>query len=202
MKRLRQFGLFLLVVAVVAWFVVPGIVESRMNKVLRPGPYHASPRAEALHKKLIVADLHADSLLWDRNLLKRGSQGLVDIPRLGEANVAIQAFTLVTTSPKGLNIDRNSDDTDQIRTLAMVQGWPPRTWNSPKQRALYQAEKLQRFAADSGGKFTVIKSRGDLDKFLATRQPGQVAGFLGTEGSQPLESDMRNLDDLYQPASA
>jgi len=27
-----------------------------------------------------VADLHADSLLWGRDLLRRGSQGQVDVP--------------------------------------------------------------------------------------------------------------------------
>ncbi len=197
MKILRWVLLSIAVVLIAALMIVPGVVENRMNKVLRPGPYHASAPAETLHKQLLVADMHADSLLWDRNLLARGSRGHVDVPRLGEANVAVQAFTIVTTSPKGLNIDRNSDDTDQIRLLAMAQMWPPRTWNSPKLRAIYQAEKLQRFAADSAGKLVVIKSRTDLEKFLATRQPGQVAGFLGTEGSQPLESDLRNLDDLY-----
>jgi microsomal dipeptidase-like Zn-dependent dipeptidase len=81
--------------------------------------------------------------------------------------------------------------------LAIAQTWPPRTWNSPKERALYQAGKLEKFAAESGGKLVVIKSRTDLQKFLAARQPGKVAGFLGTEGTQPLESDLANLDALY-----
>jgi membrane dipeptidase len=197
MKILRWVLLVLVVLLVGARMIVPGIVEDGMNKVVLHPPYHASPKAEALHRQLIVADLHADSLLWDRNLLERSSRGHVDIPRLAEANVALQAFTIVSTSPKGLNIDRNSDSTDQIRMLAIAQTWPPRTWNSPKERALYQAGKLQKFAAESVGKFVVIKSRTDLQKFLATRQPGQVAGFLGTEGTQPLESDLANLDVLY-----
>jgi microsomal dipeptidase-like Zn-dependent dipeptidase len=197
MKILRWVLLLLVVGLIAARMIVPGMVEDRMNKVLRPGPYHASAQAEALHRQLLVADLHADSLLWDRNLLKRSTRGHVDIPRLAEANVALQAFTIVTTAPKKLNIDRNSDDTDQIRSLIMGETWPPRTWNSPKQRALYQAQKLEKFAAESGGKLVVIKSRSDLEKYLANRRPGQVAGFLGTEGAQPLESDLRNLDDLY-----
>jgi microsomal dipeptidase-like Zn-dependent dipeptidase len=197
MKILRWVLLLLVVGLIAARMIVPGMVEDSHNKVLRPGPYHASAQAEALHRQLLVADLHADSLLWDRNLLKRSTRGHVDIPRLAEANVALQAFTIVTTAPKKLNIDRNSDDTDQIRSLIMGETWPPRTWNSPKQRALYQAQKLEKFAAESGGKLVVIKSRSDLEKYLANRRPGQVAGFLGTEGAQPLESDLRNLDDLY-----
>lgn len=197
MKLLRWVLLVLVLLVVGARMIVPGMVEDRMNKVLRPGPYHASAQAETLHRQLLVADLHADSLLWDRNLLERSARGHVDIPRLAEANVALQAFTIVTTAPKHLNIDRNSDDTDQIRNLIMGQMWPPRTWNSPKQRAIYQAAKLEKFAADSGGKLVVIKSRADLQSFLAARRPGQVAGFLGTEGSQPLEGNLENLNDLY-----
>ena len=197
MKLLRGASLALLILIVIAWFVLPGIVESRNNKVLHSPPYHVSAAAEALNKNLIVADLHADSLLWKRDLLKRSSRGHVDLPRLQDGNVAIQAFTLVTTSPRHLNIYKNSDSSDMIRWLALVQGWPPRTWSSPKQRALYEAEKLHNFAANSGGKLVIIKSRSDLERFLATRQPGQVAGFLGTEGAQPLEGKLENLDDLY-----
>lgn len=197
MKLLRSTILVLLILVIISWFEVPSIVESRNNKLLKPPPYHPSAAAQSLHKNLIVADLHADSLLWDRNLLKRSSRGHVDLPRLQDGNVAIQAFTLVTTSPRHLNIYKNSDSSDMIRWLALVQGWPPRTWNSPKQRALYEAEKLHKFAAESGGKLAIIKSRDDLEKFLAHRQPGQVAGFLGTEGTQPLEGNLDNLNDLY-----
>ncbi|HEX7286604.1 MAG TPA: dipeptidase [Candidatus Angelobacter sp.] len=197
MKFLRWLALVLLVGLVAAWFVVPGMVESRNNKVLRLSPYRASTAAEILHHKMIVADLHADSLLWKRNLLDRGTRGHVDIPRLGEGNVAIQAFTLVTTSPRHINIYKNSDDTDQITYLAVAQGWPPRAWRSPKQRALYEAGRLHNFAAASNGKLVIIKSKSDLRLFLATRSPGQVAGFLGTEGAQPLEGNLGNLDALY-----
>jgi len=197
MKRLRQSILLLLVILGIAFFVVPGIVESRMNKVLNPPPYKASAAAEALHKNLIVADLHADSLLWKRDLLEHGSRGHVDVPRLAQGNVAIQAFTLVTTSPRGLNIYKNSDDTDQIKLLALAQLWPPNTWNSPKRRAIYEASRLHDFAERSQGKLVILKSRADLQNYLATRSPGQVAGFLGTEGSQPLEGKLENLNDLF-----
>ncbi len=197
MKRLRIVLVAILAVLVIARFAVPAIVENRMNQVLKPPPYQAGAAAEELHKKLIVADLHADSLLWGRNLLKQSSRGHIDLPRLQQGNVAIQAFTIVTTSPRNLNIYRNSDSTDQITALGIVEGWPPRTWRSPKQRALYQAERLHNFAADSKGMLVVVHSRAELQKFLANRQPGQVSGFLGTEGAQPLEGNLANLEDLY-----
>jgi membrane dipeptidase len=197
MKRLRLALLVLIAILLGAFFLVPGIVESRMNKLLKQPPHQPSAAAEELHRKLIVADLHADSLLWSRNLLKQSSRGHLDLPRLQQGNVAIQAFTIVSTSPRNLNIYRNSDSTDQIQALAIVQGWPPRTWNSPKQRALYQAARLHKFAAASRGMLVVLHSRADLERFISNRQPGQVAGFLGAEGAQPLEGRLENLDDLF-----
>jgi membrane dipeptidase len=196
MKRLRWLILPILIAAI--WFALPGIVERRFNRTLHALPHQVSAQADALHQTLIIADLHADSLLWGRNLLRRNSAGHVDIPRLAEGNVAIQAFTVITTSPRKLNIYRNSDSSDMVHYLSIFEGWPPRTWNSPKQRALYQAERLQKFAAQSNGALVLIRSRSDLQQFLATRGSSHaVAGFLGAEGTQPLEGDLNNLDDLY-----
>jgi len=196
MKRLRWF-LLLVAVLVIVWLLLPGIVERRFNRTLRPPPYQPSAQAQALHRTLTVADLHGDSLLWGRNLLRRSGRGHIDLPRLADGNVSIQAFTVVTTSPRRLNIYQNSDSTDLIRYIAIFEGWPPRTWNSPKQRALYQAARLHKFAADSKGMLVIIQSSKQLENFLANRQPGQVAGFLGTEGAQPLEGRLENLDELY-----
>ena len=177
MKFLLTAALVLLVVLLAAWFFLPGIVERRFNLVLVKPPYKASPEAQALHKQLLVADLHADSLFWGRNLLHRSSTGHVDLPRLAEANVGIQAFTVVTTAPRNLNINQNSDSTDLVRYIAMAEMWPPHTWNSPKQRALYQAQRLQKFAAQSDRSLVILKSRSELEAFLTWRQPGTVAGF-------------------------
>jgi membrane dipeptidase len=196
MKRLRW--LFLPIILIVVAWLLPGIVERRFNHTLHAPPHQPSAQAEDLHRKLTVVDLHADSLLWGRNLLHRSSTGHVDVPRLAEGNVSIQAFTVVTTSPRKLNIYRNSDSSDMVRYLAIFEGWPPRTWNSPKQRALYQAERLNKFAAQSGGGLVLIRSRSDLQQFLIKRGASRaVAGFLGAEGAQPLEGDLKNLDDLY-----
>src|ERR1700741_2898881 len=81
------------------FFVVPAQLEKSLNASLSPPPYLASERAVELHRKLLVVDLHADSLLWNRDLLERASRGHVDVPRLIEGNVALQAFTVVTKTP-------------------------------------------------------------------------------------------------------
>jgi microsomal dipeptidase-like Zn-dependent dipeptidase len=197
MKRLCWL-LLVLGALLVGWIALPGVVERRFNHTLHPPPYQPSAQAEDLHRRLIIADLHADSLLWGRNLLRRSSTGHVDVPRPAEGNVAIQAFTVVTTSPRKLNIYQNSDASDMVRYLAIFEGWPPRTWNSPKQRALYQAARLQKFPAQSNGALVLLRSRSNLQHFLTTRGNSHaVAGFLGAEGTQALEGNLSNLDDLY-----
>jgi microsomal dipeptidase-like Zn-dependent dipeptidase len=198
MKRLRWFLLGLVIILVIAWLALPGIVERRFNHTLHTPPYQVSAQAEALHRKLTIADLHGDSLLWGRNLLHRSTRGHIDVPRLAEGNVSIQAFTIVTTAPRKLNIYKNSDSTDQITAIAIFEGWPRSTWDSPRQRAIYQAGRLQKFADQSKGGLVILRSRSDLQKFLTTRGASHaVAGFLGTEGAQPLEGDLGYLDSLY-----
>jgi microsomal dipeptidase-like Zn-dependent dipeptidase len=86
-----------------------------------------------------------------------------------------------------------------ITVLAMAQRWPPRTWGSLKERALYQAEKLHEFAARSQGKLVLIKTATDLQSYLARRKTDRdlTAGFLGIEGAQVLEGDLANIDVLF-----
>ena len=74
MRTLRWTVGFLVAILIITWLVLPGIVEGRNNRLLKPPPYQVSTQARLLHRSLLVADLHADSLLWGRNLLKRSSQ--------------------------------------------------------------------------------------------------------------------------------
>ncbi len=189
------------VAAAVAFFVfLPSYVERSRNNVIDHAPYPVSDSAAALHETLIIGDLHADPLLWSRDLTERGTRGQVDIPRLIEGNVALQVFTAVTKSPAGQNYEANSAEAfDNITLLAIGQLWPLRTWDSLKERAIYQADKLHQFEAASDGRLKVIKTRADLEDVLTARTKGEpvVGGILGIEGAHPLEGDMANLDAIY-----
>jgi membrane dipeptidase len=182
-----------------ARFVVPAIVEQRSNHVVPPDVSPAIRPAD-LHKSLLIADLHADSLLWGRDLLQRSSRGDVDVPRLISGNVAIQVFSIVTKVPRNLNIERNSADSDRITQLAMAEAWPPDTWFSLKARALYQAERLREMAERSRGQLVIIRTRSDLEKHLAERKSGNpnVGAILSIEGAHALEGKLENLDALFQ----
>jgi hypothetical protein len=129
-------GLALLVIAAIAFFVLaPGIVENAQNKVVGV-PLNISARALAVQKTLDVADMHADSLLWKRDLLTRSTRGMVDLPRLQAGNYALQVFSSVTKTPKGQNYDGNSGDTDNITILVVADLQPMRTWGSLLERSL------------------------------------------------------------------
>src|SRR5690606_23760531 len=181
----------------------PRLVAGRLNPVL-PAPAGPPPeRARALHEALRVVDLHADVLLWDRPIAERSPVGHVDLPRLVAGRVALQAFTVVTRTPWGINVEENRDDSDQILALALLQLWPPATWTSATQRALHQAERLRRIAAGSGGRLTVVRTREDLPGPDAEGNAEgdaerRVAALLGLEGGHALEGELANLDRLFE----
>jgi membrane dipeptidase len=172
--------------------------ERRLNAVGSPPPYRPSDRAREIHARSTVVDLHADSVLWGRDLLKRGDRGHVDVPRLVEGGTAIQVFAVTTKVPRNLNIEQNDDRTDDILLVAIARGWPPATWRSLLARAEYQAGRLQSFADRSGGRLTLIRQRGDLEAFLTRRatNPRIVGGLLAIEGAHALDGDPANVDRL------
>ncbi len=90
----------LVLAAIVASPLVPSIAEKSFKVSSSPPPYQSRDEVNALHSRLFIANLHADSLLWNRDLLKRRNYGHVDLPRLIEGNVALQVFGVVTKSPK------------------------------------------------------------------------------------------------------
>jgi microsomal dipeptidase-like Zn-dependent dipeptidase len=173
--------------------------ERRLNGVADPGPYRIEAPARDLHDRLTVVDLHADSLLWGRDLLERADRGHVDLPRLVAGNVALQVFALPTKVPRHLNIERNDDRTDDIALVALVQGWPRATWRSLLARAWYQAARLQLIADRSEGRFVLVRSAPDLDALLARRAAGEpvVGGLLAIEGAHALDGDPANVDSLF-----
>ncbi len=209
MRKWLIAGGVLVLMAPVAFFgIAPGVVERSMN-VVAPVPIRITPQARALHRTLAIADMHADTLLWNRDLLDRGTRGQVDLPRLEEGNVALQIFSSVTKTPKHQNYDANGADTDNITLLTVAQMQPPRTWTSLLQRSLWHAAKLRRSVAGSDGRLRLVRSPADLDRLMQARRDwthcfGEhcltgppVGAMLSIEGLQDLEGNIRNLDRLH-----
>jgi membrane dipeptidase len=186
-------------IALVHWFL-PALVERSMNVVVPHDAYQVRPEVAQFHDTLFIADLHADSLLWKRDLLTRSNIGHIDLPRLQDGNVALQVFSATTKSPSGLNYDQNTADSDDITMLAVLQFWPIATWNSIYERARYQLQKLWEFSEGSDGELLVVQSQADLRALIDRRQAGEnvTAGIYLIEGAHPLEGDIDNLDRLFK----
>ena len=177
----------------------PTIFDRAANRVYDDPPYEVTEHGRALFDELFVVDLHADSLLWERDLSKRLGHGAIDVPRLIDGNVAIQSFFIVTKTPWITTIDETSPNSDAITTLIVAQDWPEKTRTSLLERALYQASRLHQLAEESQGRLRVLKTKVDLERYREARAKGGagVAGILGVEGAHVLEGDLRNLGKLY-----
>ena len=182
--------------------IAPSIIDRRFNRVTQTQFSPVALSTQTFHQSLAIADLHADSLLWGRNLAQRNDYGHIDVPRLIDANVALQVFTAVTKVPTPLLLNGNSDTSDSVIQLALLQRWPFSTWFSLSQRALFQAKHLNqlehRYGQDSQT-FRIIRTRQDLIDYLVQRQrsTAMTAGLLGIEGAQALDGSLNTLDQLY-----
>lgn len=176
---------------------VPVILGRGLRATVAP-PYRVSDRALALHSTLRVADLHADSMLWGRNLAVRSSGGTVDVPRLIEGNVALQVFAAATRFPIPPRLEGNDGRRDAITALAVAGRWPRRTWRSPFARALLVAERVRLLEERTRGAFTLVRSSRGLAAYLERRAgaPSATAGLLSIEGAHALDDDLDNLDAL------
>lgn len=178
-------------------FVASGcaaFVKDVFNPVRQSPPYQVDCETAELHESLVVADLHADSLLWNLNVLQTG-HGHIDVDRLRRGNVAIQVFGIVTEVPVPLL------GIDSINVLAWVEGWPPAARRSPKERALRQAAAL-RAAALASPHLRLIRTRRDLAALLEhrLRHPDDrvVGALLAIEGGQCLEGQLDAVDEFFE----
>ncbi len=131
-----------------------------------------------------LADGHADSLLWNRDLTVRQRRGHVDFPRLREAGVRIQCFTVVT---------RGYPFLDGVGALGALRGWPRPARRSPWTRCLFQLDRMEAFCAASGGAVAIAGTRADLEAHLAA---GRLAAVLGIEGAHALERRPERVREL------
>jgi membrane dipeptidase len=125
--------------------------------------------------RLALADGHADTLMWNRELTVRNRRGHVDFPRLAEAGVRIQCFTVVT---------RGWPVVDGLGALAAVRGWPREARRGPWARCTWQLDRLDAACAASGGAVAVAGSAAALAANLAA---GRISAVIGVEGGHALE---------------
>lgn len=143
-------------------------------------------RARSLHHEAFVADLHADPLIWNRDLNKRSKKGHVDFPRLREAGVDLQVIGLPTLSPPfkwafGL--------------FCWWERWPRAARKELPGRADWMIDQLERFVRESGGSVGLVGDPLDLEH---NSSRGILSTLLVIEGGQILEGSVENLDRYFQ----
>ncbi|HJQ58663.1 MAG TPA: membrane dipeptidase [Vineibacter sp.] len=190
---------------------VADLVDGRLNRTAEPPERMPGPAAQAVHNRLMVADLHADTLLWRRGIsAAEVARGHVDLPRLRRGNIGLQAFTIATRVPSSRGGCIAGDNFDPASLLATINGWPTATHDSAYQRALHQADRLNDAAAANASgpavQLRVIRSDQNLRAWRAARFPSPgvvdasvVAVVLGLEGSHALNDTVgAELDELYR----
>jgi membrane dipeptidase len=131
-----------------------------------------------------IADAHADSLMWNRDLTRFSSEGHVDFPRLAEAKVGLQCFTLVT---RGLPVIGG------FPLFGAYRGWPRPALAGEWARALWQIERLNDFCRRSAGMASVARTAAELEANLAA---GRLSAVLGVEGAHALEGQVARVGEL------
>lgn len=66
--------------------------DTLINNVSLAPPYALeNPTTNQFHQILFVADLHAVTLSWERDLLDRRQRGHLDVPRMTDGNIALHS---------------------------------------------------------------------------------------------------------------
>jgi membrane dipeptidase len=138
--------------------------------------------ARALHRTGYVADAHADSLLWNRDLRVRQRRGHVDFVRLAEAGVRLQVFTVVS---------RGFPFIGGFPAMALAHRWPLRAVRSPWARALFQIERLTEACASGAA----VLATGP-ESLHAAEHARKLACVLGVEGAHALEGRVERVAEL------
>jgi microsomal dipeptidase-like Zn-dependent dipeptidase len=193
-------GIFVALLVAAAFVYWLGANLERFINRVEPTPLPAvSERARLLHDSSLVVDLHADSLLFGRNLLERSDVGHVDLPRLLDGGVALQAFFLVTRAPYMPDMSRVSGDGFDLLTLGGAVQRSPVFTLGPRDRALWQAARLADMVDRSADAMRLIRTRADLDGVIEDRKANRdrVGVLLGVEGAHALEDDGNNIELLF-----
>lgn len=192
-------GVLLLLLVGLITITGPDFPAKVINRHADMGNFPLSEQAIKLHKTLFVADLHADSLLWERDLAVASDAGHVDLPRMRQGHLSLQVFSAVSQVPFGLNLYSNSHNSDMLFLTFIWQRWPVSTWFNIEERALYQAHKLHRLAARESEGLYVIKNQEGLAGYLnALADKPVLAGLLALEGVQPIAGKWENFFRLYK----
>lgn len=173
------------IVSIIIFMVNRGmtLIDDRPRVMAPCGP--VSTVAEELHRRVAVADGHADSLMWNRDLTQASESGHVDFPRLREGGVKIQCFTIVT---RGLPV------IDGFTPFMLKNRWPAEARRSEWTRCTWQVDRLEHFC-QADGRAAITGSKAQLEQNL---QENRISAVIGIEGGHALEGEVDRVRALHQ----
>ena len=138
-----------------------------------------SDEALRIHREALVVDLHADSLLWPRDLTLDAQGGHVDFPRMRRGGLDAVGFTNATAffGLAGLK--------------AFHDRWPPATWFSPWERLRFQLRKMRAWV--DAGEVALATNAAAL---RAHHEAGRVSVFHGIEGAHAVGDDVSRVEEV------
>ncbi|HKA15174.1 MAG TPA: membrane dipeptidase [Myxococcota bacterium] len=180
------------------WDAVAVNGERYLNRIESAPLPEVSAAALALHEASFVADLHADSLLFGRDLARRSEIGHVDLPRLHQGNVALQVFAAATSVPAGINIDHNPRDAFDVLYLVYCARLSRGCWGGKFARVETLAGRLARLV-EREPDLAWVRTAADLEALRARRagDPRALGAILSIEGAQALEGNPQNLERAF-----
>ncbi len=134
----------------------------------------------------MLADAHADSLMWNRDLACAQESGQADFPKLREAGVRIQCFTLVT---------RGYPFIGGFPVFAAWRGWPKAARKGEWARANWQIDRLEAACAKASDAAQVATSAAGLEENL---RQDRLSAVVGVEGAHALEGDAGRVVTLWR----
>ena len=190
--------LALIALVAVAWAALALSLERFVNRVERTGLPEVSARAVELHHSSAVVDLHADSLLFGRDLTRRSRVGHVDLPRLREGGVLLQVFGVATSVPAGMNIERNEPPGFDLIAFGFCMRLASGCLGGPTARLATHADRLEQLTARDPA-LVWVRTAADLAQLRTRRasDPETVGALLGIEGAHALGAGPDALDRAF-----
>ncbi len=124
--------------------------------------------------------------MWNRDLNLASDEGHVDFPRLREAGVKLQCFTVVT---------RGFPFIDGFPLFMARRKWPLHARRGEWARCLWQLDRLAGFCRDSEGKASIAATARQLEDNLTAQR---LSAVLGIEGAHVIEGDPARIAQLHE----
>jgi membrane dipeptidase len=187
----------LLMLSLSSCCVLGSFADRKINPVTS-SPKPASAIAQSILNASASVDLHADTLLWEREFLSDSPNGHVTLAGLQQSNVGLQVFSTVSSLPLN-SVDKVIAPWIDIFTAhCALNCWRTRTWFSPFERTMYQFEHFRTWADKSNNRLRLIRSQKDFAELNATRASGGTVGaILSVEGAQALEDKLENVEIFF-----